>query len=136
MREVFFKFQYYEEILVMEKEMVELMDSAGFFEVNIFDFKQFKQCRKEIKFLKILWDYIIMVQSSIDDWKIIFWKEINVEQMDMDCKKFVKDIRVLDKEMRVWDFYLGLENIVKNMLIFFRVVSEFQNFVIRDRYWQ
>lgn len=116
--------------------MVELMDSAGFFEVNIFDFKQFKQCRKEIKFLKILWDYIIMVQSSIDDWKIIFWKEINVEQMDMDCKKFVKDIRVLDKEMRVWDFYLGLENIVKNMLIFFRVVSEFQNFVIRDRYWQ
>lgn len=125
MREVFFKFQYYEEILVMEKEMVELMDSVGFFEVNIFDFKQFKQCRKEIKFLKILWDYIIMVQSSIDDWKIIFWKEINVEQMDMDCKKFVKDIRVLDKEMRVWDFYLGLENIVKNMLIFFRVVSEF-----------
>lgn len=125
MREVFFKFQYYEEILVMEKEMVELMDSVGFFEVNIFDFKQFKQCRKEIKFFKILWDYIIMVQSSIDDWKIIFWKEINVEQMDMDCKKFVKDIRVLDKEMRVWDFYLGLENIVKNMLIFFRVVSEF-----------
>lgn len=116
--------------------MVELMDSAGLFEVNIPDFKQLKQCRKEIKLLKTLWDYIIMVQSSIDDWKTTFWKEINVEQMDMDCKKFAKDIRALDKEMRAWDSYLGLENIVKNMLTSLRAVSELQNPAIRDRHWQ
>lgn len=120
----------------MEKEMVELMDSAGLFEVNIPDFKQLKQCRKEIKLLKTLWDYIIMVQSSIDDWKTTFWKEINVEQMDMDCKKFAKDIRALDKEMRAWDSYLGLENTVKNMLTSLRAVSELQNPAIRDRHWQ
>lgn len=116
--------------------MVELMDSAGLFEVNIPDFKQLKQCRKEIKLLKTLWDYIIMVQSSIDDWKTTFWKEINVEQMDMDCKKFAKDIRALDKEMRAWDSYLGLENTVKNMLTSLRAVSELQNPAIRDRHWQ
>lgn len=116
--------------------MVELMDSAGLFEGNIPDFKQLKQCRKEIKLLKTLWDYIIMVQSSIDDWKTTFWKEINVEQMDMDCKKFAKDIRALDKEMRAWDSYLGLENTVKNMLTSLRAVSELQNPAIRDRHWQ
>ncbi|XP_062567134.1 dynein beta chain, ciliary-like [Saccostrea cucullata] len=128
--------KYHEEIAAMEKEMVELMDSAGLFEVNIPDFKQLKQCRKEIKLLKTLWDYIIMVQSSIDDWKTTFWKEINVEQMDMDCKKFAKDIRGLDKEMRAWDSYLGLENTVKNMLTSLRAVSELQNPAIRDRHWQ
>lgn len=133
---LFFQFKYHEEISAMEKEMVELMDSAGLFEVNIPDFKQLKQCRKEIKLLKTLWDYIIMVQSSIDDWKTTFWKEINVEQMDMDCKKFAKDIRALDKEMRAWDSYLGLENTVKNMLTSLRAVSELQNPAIRDRHWQ
>ncbi|KAJ8318719.1 LOW QUALITY PROTEIN: hypothetical protein KUTeg_003810 [Tegillarca granosa] len=128
--------KYHEEILVMEKDMALLMESAGLFEVNTPDFKQLKQCRKEIKLLKNLWDYIIMVRSSIDDWKTTPWKDINVEQMDMDCKKFAKDIRALDKEIRAWDSYLGLENQVKNMLTSLRAVSELQNPAIRDRHWQ
>lgn len=120
----------------METEMASLSESAGLFEVNVPDFKQLKQCRKEIKLLKNLWDYIIIVRSSIDDWKTTPFKKINVEQMDMDCKKFAKDIRSLDKEIRAWDSYLGLENTVKNMLTSIRAVAELQNPAIRDRHWQ
>ena len=116
--------------------MSALLESAGLFEVNVPDFKQLKQCRKEIKLLKTLWDYVIMVRSSIEDWKTTPWKEINVEQMDMDCKKFAKDIRALDKEMRAWDTYTGVENVVKNMLTSLRAVSELQNPAIRERHWQ
>ncbi|XP_076453714.1 LOW QUALITY PROTEIN: dynein beta chain, ciliary-like [Babylonia areolata] len=124
------------EIGVMEQEMSMLLESAGLFEVNVPDFKQLKQCRKEIKLLKQLWDYINIVRSSINDWKTTPWKAINVEQMDMDCKKFAKDIRSLDKEMRAWDAYLGVESTVKNMLTSLRAVSELQNPAIRDRHWQ
>ena len=49
----------------------------------------------------------IAVRSSIGDWKTTPWGEINVEQMEMDCKKFAKDLRSLDKEMRQWDVYIG-----------------------------
>ncbi|KAJ8313224.1 hypothetical protein KUTeg_009222, partial [Tegillarca granosa] len=128
--------EYHEEILAMETEMASLFESAGLFEVNTPDFKQLKQCRKEIKLLKNLWDYIFVVRSSIDDWKTTPFKKINVEQMDMDCKKFAKDIRSLDKEIRAWDSYLGLENTVKNMLTSIRAVAELQNPAIRDRHWQ
>ena len=116
--------------------MAKLLDAAGLFEVNVPDFKQLKQCRKEIKLLKTLWDYIVMVRSSFEDWKTTPWKEINVEQMDMDCKKFAKDIRQLDKEMRAWDSYTGVEDSVKNMLTSLRAVSELQNDAIRERHWQ
>ena len=116
--------------------MAKMCDAAGLFEVNVPDFKQLKQCRKEIKLLKTLWDYIVMVRSSFDDWKTTPWKEINVEQMDMDCKKFAKDIRSLDKEMRAWDSYTGVEDSVKNMLTSLRAVSELQNPAIRERHWQ
>ena len=75
-------------------------------------------------------------RSSIEDWKTTPWKEINVEQMDLDCKKFAKDIRTLDKEMRAWDSYMGLENLVKNMLTSLRAVGELQNPAIRERHWQ
>ena len=115
--------------------MGSLLESAGLFEVNIPDFKQLKQCRKEIRMLKVLWDYINIVKTSILDWETTPWLEINVEQMEMDCKKFAKDIRSLDKEMRAWDAYGGAENQVKNMLTSLRAVAELQNPAIRDRHW-
>jgi dynein heavy chain len=77
-------------IAEMEREMQTLMESAGLFEVNVPDYKQLKQCRKEIVLLKTLWDYCGIVNSSITEWKTTPWLEINVEQMDMDCKKFAK----------------------------------------------
>ena len=50
--------------------------------------------------MKLLWDMIKTVQTSIEDWKTTKWQQINVEQMETDCKKFAKDIRLLDKEVR------------------------------------
>jgi dynein heavy chain len=119
----------------MEKEMAALLESASLFEVNVPDFKQIKQCRKEIIQLKALWDMVFIVRSSVDDWKTTPWLDINVEQMDMDCKKFAKDIRALDKEMRAWDTYAGVESTVKNMLTSLHAVAELQNPAIRDRHW-
>ena len=75
--------------------MAMLLESASLFEVNVPDYKQLKQCRKEIVLLKTLWDYVFIVRSSIGDWKTTIWKDINVEQMEMDCKKFSKDVRYL-----------------------------------------
>ena len=40
--------------------------------------------------LKQLWDYIFLVRTSIDEWKTTPWKDIDVENMDMECKKFAK----------------------------------------------
>eukprot|EP00058_Branchiostoma_floridae_P013849 XP_002599337.1 hypothetical protein BRAFLDRAFT_275161 [Branchiostoma floridae] len=124
------------DITEMEQEMAALQESAGLFEVNVPDYKQLKQCRKEIKMLKTLWDMIILVITSTDDWKTTLWKDINVEQMEMDSKKFAKDIRSLDKEMRAWDSFIGLDNTVKNMLTSLRAVGELQNPAIRERHWQ
>lgn len=115
--------------------MSNLLTSASLFEVNVPEFKQIKQCRKELKLLKILWDYIHLIQTSIHNWTLSPWRTINVEQLDLDCKKFAKDLRGLDKEMRAWDAYIGIEEKVKNMLTSLRAVSELQNPAIRDRHW-
>ena len=88
--------------------MKKLKQAASLFEVNVPDFKQLKACRKEVVMLKALWDMVTLVQSSFGDWNSTLWSEINVEQMDMDCKKFVKDIRTLDKEMRAWNVFTGV----------------------------
>ena len=123
-------------LAAMETEMNQILESAELFEVNVPDYRQLKQCRKEVILLKTLWDHVFVVRTSIEDWTKTPWLKINVEQMDMDCKKFAKDIRMLDKEMRAWDTYTGIENNVKNMLTSLRAVGDLQNPAIRDRHWQ
>lgn len=116
--------------------MKTLSESAGLFEVNVPDYKQLRACRREVFLLKGLWDMIYAVLTSIDDWKTTLWSDINVETMEMECKRFVKEIRSLDKEMRAWDAFSGLDSTVKNMVTSLRAVCELQNPAIRERHWQ
>ena len=126
----------YGETSEMEREMKSLQESASLFEVNLPEYKQLKTCKRELKILKDLWDMITLVQSSFEAWNSTMWKEINVEQMEMDCKRFAKDIRGLDKECRAWDAYCGLDGMVKNMVTSLRAVGELQNPSIRERHWE
>ncbi|KAM7360514.1 dynein heavy chain at 93AB isoform 2-T2 [Cochliomyia hominivorax] len=119
----------------LEYEMAEIQESGSLFEVNIPEFKLLKQCRKELRMLKQLWDYVFIVQTCIEDWKTTPWRKVDVENMDIECKKFAKDIRLLDKEMRTWDTFINLESTVKNMLTSLRAVGELQNPAIRERHW-
>ena len=40
--------------------------------------------------LKTLWDVTELVKSSFNNWNMTLWRDINVEQMESDCKNFVK----------------------------------------------
>ncbi|XP_030631015.1 dynein heavy chain 17, axonemal-like [Chanos chanos] len=119
----------------LETEMVTLSGSASLFEVSVPDYKQLKACRKDIVLLKDLWDMILLVRGNMDDWKTTLWKDINVEEMDMDTKKYAKDIKALDKDMKAWDAFTGLDSMVKNMMTSLRAVGDLQNPAIRGRHW-
>lgn len=116
--------------------MAGLTESAGLFEVNIPDYKQLKQCRKEVSVLKELWDTISVVQFSLDAWRTTPWRQIDVDEMELECKRFSKELRGLDKEARSWDVFCGLDGAVKNTLTSLRAVAELQNPAIRPRHWQ
>ncbi|NXF83974.1 DYH9 protein, partial [Sclerurus mexicanus] len=123
------------EIKQMESAMTSIYESAGLFEVMVPEYKQLKQCRKELCLLKELWDMISLVNTSLDDWQTTKWVDINVENMDLECKRFAREIRNLDKEMRTWDAFTGLDSKVKNMLMALKAVAELQNPAIRERHW-
>ncbi|KFW03432.1 Dynein heavy chain 9, axonemal, partial [Fulmarus glacialis] len=123
------------EIKQMESTMTSIYESAGLFEVMVPDYKQLKQCRKELGLLKELWDMISLVNTRLVDWQTTKWVDINVENMDLECKKFAREIRNLDKEMRAWDAFTGIDSKVKNMLTALKAVAELQNPAIRERHW-
>ncbi|NXF09729.1 DYH9 protein, partial [Smithornis capensis] len=125
----------HEEIKQMESAMTSIYESAGLFEVMVPEYKQLRQCRKELCLLKELWDMISLVNTSLDEWQATKWVDINVENMDLECKRFAREIRNLDKEMRGWHAFTGLDSKVKNMLTALKAVAELQNPAIRERHW-
>ncbi|XP_076398736.1 dynein axonemal heavy chain 9 isoform X2 [Peromyscus maniculatus bairdii] len=127
---------WHTEIQHMESTMATISKSADLFEVNVPDYKQLRQCRKEVCQLKELWDTIRMVTSSIHAWEATSWRNISVEAMDSGCKQFTRHIRNLDKELRAWDAFTGLESTVLNTLTSLRAVAELQNPAIRERHWR
>ncbi|KAL4669500.1 hypothetical protein H8959_008054 [Pygathrix nigripes] len=124
-----------QELETLEEEMLQMQESTRLFEVALPEYKQMKQCRKEIKLLKGLWDVIIYVRRSIDNWTKTQWRQINVEQMDVELRRFAKEIGSLNKEVRIWDAYTGLEGLVKDMTASLRAITELQSPALRDRHW-
>uniref|UniRef100_A0AAY4DT71 Dynein heavy chain 11, axonemal n=1 Tax=Denticeps clupeoides TaxID=299321 RepID=A0AAY4DT71_9TELE len=120
----------------LEEEMQLLHDTAVLFEVSFPEYKQLHHCRSDLILLKAVWDMVIFVKTSIEDWTKTPWKEINVEHMDMELRRFAKEMKTLDKEVRAWDVYTGLESTVKNLLTSLRAVNELQNSAVRERHWQ
>lgn len=125
----------HQELLELETELIKLQEQSNLFELVLPDFKPMRAARKEIKQIKQLWDYVNVVRSCMDEWKTTPWKKIDVENMEMECKKFGKEIRQMDKELKGWDVYIQLEASIKNMLTSLRAVTELQNPAIRERHW-
>uniref|UniRef100_A0A8C5QHE5 Dynein axonemal heavy chain 11 n=1 Tax=Leptobrachium leishanense TaxID=445787 RepID=A0A8C5QHE5_9ANUR len=124
-----------QEVCNLENELLHIELSADLFEVAVPDYKQIKKCRKDIKILKELWDIIINVRTSISDWVKTQWRQINVEQMDVELRRFAKEMWSLDKLARSWDAYVGLDLTIKNLITSLRAVTDLQNPAIRDRHW-
>lgn len=119
----------------MEQERDHLKEQSDLFELQFPDFKGLRKCRKEIRLVKQTWDFAIVVLGSVEEWKDTPWKKLDVESMELECKKFAKEIRIMDKKVKVWNLYIQLEATVKNMLTSLRAVTELQNPAIRERHW-
>ncbi|XP_076625371.1 dynein beta chain, ciliary [Colletes latitarsis] len=126
----------YEETLKFSKEEQNLEDQSAIFEQEMPEFKVNKLIRKEIQLLKTVWDYVNVINTSLNEWKTTVWKKIDVEWMDQECKKLLRELRQLDKDVRPWSVYSDVEAQVRNMMASLRAVAELQNPAIRDRHWR
>jgi dynein heavy chain len=124
------------EVLQMEQECEQLRESCELFELNCPQYKQLSECRKDINMLKTIWDYVGLVNSTFDDWKLTLWTEIDPDAMEQTCREFTKDLRKMDKEIKAWNVYSGVDQHVKDMITSLRAVGELRSSAIRERHWK
>ncbi|XP_041969099.1 dynein beta chain, ciliary-like [Aricia agestis] len=123
------------ELMQFEENIEKLKTSCALFDIQPPDEKNLKQCRRELKMAKQLWDYYDLVLGTIEFWKKSPWKKIDADGMDQECKRFSKDLRQLDKDMRSWEPFISIEATIKNLMTSLRAVTDLQNPSIKDRHW-
>jgi dynein heavy chain len=80
---------------LMELENVhdKLLAQAVLFEIPQPEPNILVSTKKSLRLIKQLWDFIFMVKSWIDVWLSTLWKSIDSEFMDMELKRFSKDLK-------------------------------------------
>lgn len=77
----------------------------------------------------------MVIESCVGNWKKTAWKRLDVEEIEQQCKKFSKDIRMLGKFVRTWEPFVYIERLLKNLVTSLRAITELQNSAIKDRHW-
>jgi dynein heavy chain len=85
--------------------------------------------------VKHIWDFMYAVSSCIENWKKTAWKKINVDDIETECKRFTKDMRNFDKEMKNLKPFTETDAMIKNLLTSLKAITELQNPAIRERHW-
>lgn len=49
--------------------------------------------KKTLQLNKVLWDFVSMVKSWMSLWLSTLWKDVDFELMDLELKRFSKELR-------------------------------------------
>ena len=92
--------------------------------------------RKDLIITKNLWDVISVVQTTLDEWQKTLWADINTGAMEEEAKALAKAIKTLDKRLRTFNAFEGIDTFLKNFLVTLPAVSDLRSPSMRPRHWK
>jgi dynein heavy chain len=85
--------------------------------VTVDHWKEIRACRQELLWLKLVWDHVELVENIFASWRATLWPDVNVDDMQIAAVKLQKEIKMLVKQCRQWDVYVGIVQNLSEMLI-------------------
>jgi len=70
-----------------------LLSQALLFEIQQPEPNVLISIKKSLRNIKQLWDFVYMVKSWINVWQLTLWEDIDFEYMDMELKRFAKELK-------------------------------------------
>ena len=93
-------------------------------------------CSRDLEGLKSVWDVAQLVHFNFLDWRTTLWDAIDVELYMNEAKKLKELLRKLDKRVRSWDAYKGLDEDIGNMMVVLPLIQQLKQPSMRQRHWK
>lgn len=90
----------------LEHQHERLLSQAILFEISQPEPNILITTKKYLRLIKQLWDFVHMVKSWINLWHSTLWKNIDFELMDMELKRFAKDLKGIFKIFTILYFLI------------------------------
>jgi dynein heavy chain len=120
----------------VEREAVHNQGQEELFDLTVHPFKELKQCRSELKLLKLAWDHVALVQETFTSYRSTLWKDVDVDNMLDETKKLLKEIKTLPKLLAKWDVHQRLIIDINTMMIDLPLVQDLRDDAMRERHWK
>eukprot|EP01084_Bolivina_argentea_P009096 17033_1 len=127
---------YHNAIGEKEVEAHKLNQLENLFELQPSKYRALTDCRSENKHLKTLWDMISLVQYLFKSWRSTLWNDIDTENLLSEVNKLSKRINAMDKEIRGWKAFAGLQNEVKRYQTVLPLINLLHSETMKDRHWK
>ncbi|XP_025202252.1 dynein beta chain, ciliary-like, partial [Melanaphis sacchari] len=122
-------------LMELEDLYQKLLSQAILFEIPQPEPNILLSTKKTLRLNKQLWDFVYLVRGWINVWKSTLWNNVDTENIDMELKRFAKELKVMDKIIRDWSVYEYIEDLIKTMMTSLRALSELQNSAMKERHW-
>ena len=120
----------------IEAEATRLTSEMELFEVQVINFRDIAECRKNLKFLKMVWDHVQLVQEIFVSYKSTLWTRVDTDMMIDETKKLQKELKGLPRQAMKWDVYQGLLKVMSEMAIDLPLIQDLRDDAMRERHWQ
>lgn len=70
---------FYNQTCELEEEAKQLNNLETLFDLQKSSYKQLKDCKNELQYLKYMWDLISLIDLQFEAWKSTLWDKIDTE---------------------------------------------------------
>ncbi|KAI9004406.1 dynein heavy chain [Hyaloraphidium curvatum] len=119
----------------MEGHARTTIKTATLFGVQCTVLKQIDELLRECRLLKGIWSFDSMVRSKLEEWLECKWSEVQTDVLESTCQDFIKEMRKMDREVKGWNVFTGLDKEVKQMVTQLQVAVELRSPTVRERHW-
>lgn len=111
----------------MEDKVHHLQEAAQIFDVcDLPPFADLRVIRRDMRYLKTLWDYVFLFRNQLEGWKTSRWQEIDFNSTEDIIREITTDLRSTDKEVKKWPVFLALEASLKETTTALAAVKDLQ----------
>lgn len=130
---------YVTRLTLFESGAAELNELEELFELPFSKYNEFIDTRRELKLLKIIWDFQALVNTTYESWQQLLWSAARIDSLEETNKKlrdFLKQLGNQDQIMKGWGVFRSLENQMKDMATTLPLMSSLHSQAMRPRHWK
>jgi dynein heavy chain len=126
---------YYHKVEEIRAKACDYNDLEILFDMAVSNYRALKDCTDDLVQLKNLWDGVVLVNKTFNNWNDIKWDEIDTEALVNLVRDIQAQVKNMPKPVRGWKLYKWLTDEVKNMSTVLPLINDLHGETMRDRHW-